>query len=245
MMEKGQINSPSVSQKKGKVPEFAFSSKELRRKLEIILKADSMGTREAVVSAIESMSTPAEVELEIIQAGVGNVSKSDLLMAEAGSRLIIGFNVDILPRVKELAKEHQVEVRLYRVIYNLVDDLKKIASSLTKTEENEKVTGKATVIAVFPGGRKSVILGCRVDEGVLAVGKRFRLISDPGPVYSGTVESLHIEKDSVQQAKPGQQVGLKISGFKRAKIGDFVECFEVERPRKQAMWVPKGGVFRF
>jgi translation initiation factor IF-2 len=203
-----------------------------------------MGTREAVVSAVESLPA-TEVDIEIIQSGVGHVSKSDLLMAEAGSRLILGFNVDILPRVKELAKEHQVEVRLYRVIYNLTDDLKKIAAGLTKVEDSEKITGKAKVIAVFPGGRKSIILGCRVEEGVLAVGDRFRVISAPGPVYVGTIDSLHIEKDPVRQAKPGQQVGLRISGFKRARIGDFVECFETVRPNTRARWQPSGGVFKF
>jgi translation initiation factor IF-2 len=242
MMQKDQTLTPA-SQKKGRIPGFPFPAAEPTR-LEIIVKTDSVGTREAVVSAIESIKTPDEVSLDIIQAGVGHISKSDLLMAEAGSRLIVGFNVDVLPRVKELAKEHQVEVRLHRVIYNLVDDLKGIASSLTKKEESEKVTGKATVIAVFPGGRKSVILGCRVDEGVLAVGKRFRVISDPGPVHTGTVESLRIEDHSVQQARPGQEVGLKIAGFKRAKIGDLVECFEMERPRGRPAWRPKGGIFR-
>jgi len=213
------------------------------KKLEILIKSDSMGTREAVVSAVESLTSP-QVDIEIIQAGVGHVSKSDLLMAGAASKLILGFNVDILPRIKELAKEHRVEVRLYRVIYDLTDDLKKIASSLTGTEESEKITGKAKVIAVFPGGRKSVILGCQVEEGVLAVGNRFRVISAPGPVYVGTVDSLHIEKDSVRQAKPGQQAGLRISGFKRARVGDFVECFEPVRTNTHARWQPSGGVLR-
>lgn len=243
-MEKGETITPNVSQRKGRIPGFPTPDSTPKKKLEIILKTDSMGTREAVVSAVESIAVPPEVDLEIIHAGVGHISKSDLLMAEAASRLVVGFNVDILARVKELSKEHQVEVRLYRVIYNLVDDLKRIASTLVRKEDQEKITGKATVIAVFPGGRKSVILGCRVDEGVLAVGKKFRVISDPGPVHIGTIESLQIENQSVQQARPGQQVGLKIAGFKRSKVGDFVECFEAERSRKPPMWQPKGGIFR-
>jgi translation initiation factor IF-2 len=245
MMEKDQNIQSSISPRKGKMPGFPFPHEPYQQRLEIMLKTDSVGTKEAVVSAVESITLPAEVDLEIIQAGVGQVSKSDLLMAEAGSRLIVGFNVDVLPRVKELAKEHEVEIRLHSVIYNLLDDIKRITSSLIRAEEDEEITGRATVIAVFPGGRKSVILGCRVEEGVLAVGRKFRVISDPGPVYAGTVESLRIENNAVQQAKPGQQVGLKISGFKRARIGDLVECFEAGKSKKLNMWRPRGGVFRF
>jgi len=226
-----------------RVPGLQVPTQESRKKLEILVKSDSVGTREAVVSAIEALEMP-DVDIEIIQSGVGHISKSDLLMAEAGSRLILGFNVDILPRVKELSKEHGVEVRLYRVIYNLTDDLKKIAARMIRTEDSEKITGKAKVIAVFPGGRKSVILGCRVEEGVIAVGNKFRVISAPGPVYVGTIDSLHIEKDSVRQAKPGQEVGLRISGFKRARIGDLIECFEAVRANGHARWRPSGGVFR-
>jgi translation initiation factor IF-2 len=245
MMEKEPTISEGVPHKKSsRPPGFQIPLHETGNKLEILVKSDSMGTREAVMAAVESLVFP-EVDIEIIQSGVGHISKSDLLMAEAGSRLILGFNVDILPRVKELAKEHRVEVRLYRVIYNLTDDLKKIAATLARIEDSEKITGKAKVIAVFPGGRKSVILGCRVEEGVLAVGNKFRVISAPGPVYVGTIDSLHIEKDAVRQAKPGQQVGLRISGFKRARIGDFVECFETVRSNEQSRWRPRGGVFRF
>jgi translation initiation factor IF-2 len=244
MMEKQPTIPTGVSHKKSpRLPEFQIPFHEPKKKLDILVKSDSAGTREAVVAAVEALSVP-ELDIEIIQAGIGHVSKSDLLMAEAGSRLILGFNVDILPKVKEVAKEQRIEVRLYSVIYNLTDDLKKIASSFTRPEESEKITGKAKVIAVFPGGRKSVILGCQVEEGVLAVGNKFRVISAPGPVYVGTIDSLHIEKDSVRQAKPRQQVGLRISGFKRARIGDLVECFETVRSNTQSRWRPSGMVLR-
>lgn len=240
MLER-EISSPDAARRG--LPGFSRSSVEPARRVEILIKADSTGTLEAVVSAIEALKTPG---IRVIRAEVGNIGKSDLLIAEAGSRLIIGFNVEILPRVKEAAKEHQVEVRLYSVIYDLLDGLKKIASSLNETAvESEKILGKGKVIALFTSGRKDIIVGCQVEEGVLTVGKRFRIISDPGPVYVGNIESLHIEKDSVKQAKAGQQVGIKISGFKRVKIGDLVESFHVERTGKSSRWQPKGGIFRF
>ena len=233
-----------ISPKEPKFSGLVEPGDEPKRKLEIVLKTDSFGTREAILSAIKSMHTP-QVELEVTQSDVGDVSKNDLFLAETASRLVIGFNVDILAKVKELAKERQVEVRLYDVIYKLMDDLKQTALSLRSKEEKEEITGRAKVIALFPGGRKTLILGCEVMEGTLALGKKFRLISDPGTVYEGTVESLHIEKNEVKEAKPRQQVGLKIPEFKRAKIGDLVECYVAVRPKSPGRWEPRGGVFRY
>ncbi len=233
---------PIPTERQNAPPRLSPQSTEPEVKLEILVKADATGTLEAVVSAIEAFRGSA---IHVIRAEVGNIGKSDLLLAEAGSRLIVGFNVDILPRVKGLTKEHQVEIRLYSVIYNLLDELKEIASSLHRVaEETEIILGKARVIALFTSGRKDIIVGCRIEEGAFTVGKRFRIISAPGPVYTGNIETLHIEKDSVKQAKAGQQAGIKISGFKRAKVGDLVESFEVERARKPSRWQPKGGVFR-
>jgi translation initiation factor IF-2 len=240
MMHKEDMISPTEQRHPGP---FQPGS-EPKRKLDIVLKTDSFGTREAIISAIKSVQTP-EVEIGLIQSDIGHVSQKDLFLAETASRLVIGFNVDILAKVKELAKEQQVEVRLYDVIFKLLDDLKKTALSLLPKEEKEKITGRAKVIALFSGGRKSLILGCEVMEGTLALGKKFRVISDPGPVYEGTVESLHIEKSEVKEAKSGQQVGLKILDFKRAKIGDLVECFEAVHPKGPPHWQPRGGVFRY
>jgi translation initiation factor IF-2 len=233
-----------ISSKEKKSPRSFQPSAEPKRKLDIVLKTDSFGTREAILLAIKAAHIP-KVELEVIKSDIGHISKNDLFLAETASRLVIGFNVDILAKIKELAKEQQVEVRLYDVIYNLLDDLKKTALSLLPKEEKEEITGRAKVIALFSGGRKSLILGCEVMEGTLALGKKFRIISAPGPVYEGTIESLHIEKSEVKEAKPGQKVGLKIPEFKRAKIGDLVECYVAVRPKGPGRWEPRGGVFRY
>jgi translation initiation factor IF-2 len=240
MIEKEQLR----LSKKDEIPALFQGPAKQERKLEIVLKTDSVGSEEAVVSAIKALHTP-EAAIEVIHADIGHVSKSDLFLAESGSRLVMGFNVDMLPRIKDLAKEHQVEVRLYDVIYKFLDDLKKITESLSMPEEKEQVVGRARVIALFPGGRKGIILGCQVLEGRLALGRKFRLISAPGPVYAGTIDSLHIEKDAVKEAAVGQQVGLKIQNFTRARVGDLVESFEVTRPKRSFRWQPRGGVFRY
>lgn len=218
-----------------------MSSEQSGDMLSLVIKADTSGTGEAIISGIETLDT-GDVPVEVIHSGTGDISKSDLLMAETAGRLVLGFNVGLLPRINELAAERGIEVRLHDVIYRLLDDIKEIARAMVVPEEGEKIKGRAKVIALFPGERRGIILGCDVYEGALTLGSKFRLISDPGIVYSGTIGSLHIETRSVNKAVAGQQVGLKISGFKRAKEGDLIECFE-EVPHRGHRWQPSGGVF--
>jgi translation initiation factor IF-2 len=211
-------------------------------KLAIVLKSDSMGSEEALFSSIKRLQVKG-AEIEVIHSGIGPVSKSDLFMALAGTKLVVGFSVGILPKIEPLSKEMGVEIRLYETIYKLIEDLRTLCSRLVSSGSEEKITGRAVVIALFKSSRKAIILGCKVQEGNLSVGKSFRLISDPGEVYRGKVSSLHIEKDVVDEAKAGQQVGLKISDFNRAKIGDIVECFQEGTSDRQKAWQPRGGVY--
>jgi translation initiation factor IF-2 len=211
--------------------------------LEIVLKCDSVGTQEAVISSLEKMEQGG-LGIEVIHAGIGPVSQSDLFLAMAGSRLVVAFGVDVLPRIERLSKEKGVEVRIYETIYALTEDLRKIVSSLIPKEPQEKITGRGKVIALFKSTRKGMILGCEVLEGQFAVGKAFRVISTPGIVYSGKIQSLHIEQDAVNKAEPGRQVGVKIADFNRGRLGDLVECFEMVRVRDEAAWKAKGGIIR-
>lgn len=214
-----------------------------KKRLEIVLKCDSVGSLEAVVSSLESLENP-EVDVLPFHTGIGAISKSDLLMALTGSRLVVGFNVTLLPKMQQLSKEKGVEIRLYDVIYKLTQDLSQIAGSLIRREKEEEIiTGKAKVIALFKSSRKGSILGCQVLQGVLVQGKKFRIISAMGPVYSGKIESLHIEQDAVKEAKKGQQVGLKISDFNQAKKGDLVETYEKRKIEASTSWHPKGRVY--
>lgn len=214
------------------------------RKLDIVLKCDSTGSVEAVETILGKFRVP-DVELRVIHSGVGAVSKSDLVMALTGSRLVVGFNVGVMPKLEQWIKEHGVEVRLYQVIYRLIDDTREIAESFTPVEPEEKITGRARVIALFKGSHKGVILGCQVQEGVLSQGSMFRVIAAMGPVHVGRIASLQIEQDAVKEARPGQQVGIKIADFSRAKTGDLVECFEPVHGRKPQAWRPVGEILHF
>lgn len=215
-----------------------------KKRLEIVLKCDSDGTAEAVAAILARLRV-ADVDVKVIYSGVGPISKSDLLMAMTGEKLVIGFNVDVMPKLDQWIKEHGAEVRLYKVIYRLAEDVRQMAESLkARASAEERVMGKGRIIALFKSSHKGVILGCEVLEGVITHGRDFRIISAMGPIFTGRIESLQVEENRVKEARSGQQVGIKLSDFSQARIGDFVECFESTTPRKSVSWRPSGHILR-
>jgi translation initiation factor IF-2 len=216
---------------------------EAGQKLEIVLKCDVAGTAEAINASLAEIDVPG-VQIEVIQSGVGNVSKSDVLMARTGSKLVVGFSVDIMPKLEHEIKEFGVEVRLYDTIYKLTDDIRKIAQSFKSAKPKEKITGKARVIATFNISPKGMVIGCEVLEGVIETGKDFRVITAMGPAYFGKITSLQIERQNVKSAKPGNEIGIKLEGWSKAKVDDLVECFEIVQPKGSGPWKPRSGVIR-
>ena len=212
-------------------------------KLEVVLKCDVAGTAEAVSASLAEINVPG-VQIDLIQTGIGNVSKSDVLMARTGSKLVLGFNVGVLPKLEHEIKEFGVEVRLYDTIYKLTEDMRKITRSFIVKEPEEKIIGKAKVIATFKASRKGMIIGCEVYEGAIEAGKDFRVITAMGPAYFGKITSLQIEKQSVKAGKPGQQVGIMLEGWNKAKIGDLVECYESLPQKGDRPWQPHSGITR-
>ena len=212
------------------------------KRLEIVLKCDTSGCAEAIISAIGSFDLP-EVEINIISSGLGAINKSDIFMAETGSRLIIGFNVGLMPHIDQLVLEHNVELRLYDIIYKLLEDIENIAKSLIPPESSEEINGSAKVIALFKSSRKGIILGCEVLTGKLVLGHSFRILGAMGLKYAGVINSLHIEEAAIKEATKGQQVGLKIKDFKKAEPGDIVECFQSSAKKNVKAWYPQGKVY--
>ncbi len=212
-------------------------------KLEIVLKCDSMGSVEAVTGSLDAMTTP-DVDIHVIHSGVGDISKSDVLFAETASRLIVGFQVGVMQGMDKVLREHRVEVRLYSVIYKLIADIKEIAGGLVPHAPEERIIGSGKIIALFKSNRKGIIIGCEVQEGAFSVGERFRIISIIGPIYAGTIESLHIGDNEVKKAPQGQQVGIRIKDFNKAKVGDLVESFRPPAPEKVRTWEPAGQIIR-
>ncbi len=216
---------------------------ELDQKLEIVLKCDVAGTAEAINASLAEIDVPG-VQIKVIQSGVGNVSKSDVLMARTGSKLVVGFSVDTMPKLEQEIKEFGVEVRLYDTIYKLTEDIRKIAQSFKSAEPKEKVTGKAKVIATFNISSKGMVIGCEVLEGVIETGKDFRVITAMGPAYFGKITSLQIERQNVKSAKPGNQIGIQLDGWNKAKVDDLVECFETLPVKSGSRWKAGSGIVR-
>lgn len=214
-----------------------------RERLELVLKSDVAGTAEAARAAVSAIALP-EVDIRVIHSGVGPVSKSDVLMARTGSRLIVGFNVDVPGQLERHIREQGVEVRLYDTIYRLSSDIRVIAAGMPASAPEETVTGQGRIIELFKSSRRGIIIGCQVTEGEMAKGKSFRVIGAMGPVYTGRIESLHVAEREVSAGRAGQQVGIKIGDWKKAKIGDIVECFDPPRPGGARRWQPRGGVYR-
>ena len=214
-----------------------------QNKLEIVLKCDVAGTAEAIGASLSEIEVPG-VQINLIQIGIGKVSKSDVLMARTGSKLVVGFNIDIMPKLNQEIKEFGVEVRLFDTIYKLTEDVRKIAQSFNITPPEEKITGKAKIIATFKPGPKGLVIGCEVLEGAIELGKEFRVITAMGPAYSGKITSLQVEKQNVRSGKPGQQVGIKLVGWNKARVDDLVECFETLKPKGGGRWKPRSGVIR-
>lgn len=211
------------------------------QKLEVVLKCDSAGSVEAVTTVLSQTVVPG-IEISIVRSGVGLVNKSDVLLAGTAGGLVVGFQVGMMPGLEKLLRDSSVEVRLHGLIYRLAEDIKAIAESMVPSPAEEQIIGAGAVIALFKGTRKGIIIGCEVRDGFLAVGQRFRIISPMGPVYTGTIESMHIEERAVQKATRGQQVGIRIRDFKKTRIGDLVESFRAA-PKKN-LWKPRAGVVR-
>jgi translation initiation factor IF-2 len=129
------------------------------------------------------------------------------------------------------------------VIYALAEDVRATAEKMVSRISAEQVTGSAKVVALFKGDRKGIIIGCGIADGYLALGQHFRIISAIGPIFSGVIESLHVGENAVQKATPGQQVGIKIKGFNKARIGDIVESFRPSM-KKARGWEPSRQIIR-
>ncbi len=238
MSEKKRSHKTSKETRHG--PSEFVDRSEGKAKIELVLKCDTMGSVEAISALLANLKLP-EAEVQVIQSGVGNIVKQDLLMALTGSRLVVGFNIGVTPKLEQWVKEHGVEVRLYDVIYRLAEDVKAIAKNLAPIETEEKVIGKCEVIATFKSKKGGVILGCEVVDGAVQVGKRFRVVTAMGPVHSARIESLQIENHPVKEASVGQQVGVQVSGATLGKVGDFIECYDEITP-KRVRWSPKGSI---
>ena len=199
--------------------------------LRIIIKGDVQGSVEAVGSALARLSTD-RVKLAIIHAAVGAITEGDVNLAIASKAIIIGFNVRPAGKASSLAEENKIEIRLYNIIYNAVDDVRSAMEGLLPATLVEKPNGKAEVRQLFKI-KGMVIAGCYVTQGTFKRGSQCRVVRDNIVVFTGKVGSLRHLKDDVKEVPEGMECGISVEGYTDLKEKDVLECFEVEEVKQK------------
>jgi len=197
------------------------------RELNLIVKADVRGSIEAVVGELGKIEH-AEVGVDVIHTGIGAIAESDVMLASASNAIVIGFNVRPNAEARALAEREGVDIRTYRVIYQLTDDIRQALVGMLAPVEREEVLGEAEVRAVFRASRLGVIAGCYVTNGVIRRNARIRVIREGTVVYETTIASLKRFKDDVREVQEGFECGILLEGFNDVKEGDVLEAFETQ-----------------
>ncbi|WP_297975924.1 translation initiation factor IF-2, partial [uncultured Amaricoccus sp.] len=202
------------------------------KELPVVLKADVQGSAEAIVQALDKISTD-EIRIRVLHSGVGAITESDVTLADASKAPIIGFNVRANAPAREAANQKGVEIRYYSIIYNLVDDVKQAASGLLSPEIKERFIGYAEILQVFKITGVGKVAGCRVTEGVARRSAGVRLLRDNVVIHEGKLKTLKRFKDEVREVQVGQECGMAFENYDDVREGDVIEIFETETVERQ------------
>ncbi len=195
--------------------------------LNIIIRADVHGSIEAIADSLTKLSNE-EVKISVIQAATGAISESDISLATVSDAIIIGFNVRPSPKVQALASEENVDIRFYRIIYDVINDIKGAIVGMMSSTFEEKILGMAEVREVFHVPKVGSIAGCHVTDGKIERGQLMRLIRDGIVLYEGKNSSLRRFKDDVKEVQSGYECGIGIENYNDIKVGDVIECYYLE-----------------
>lgn len=210
---------------------FSQISEGETKDLNLIVKGDVQGSVGAIISSLEKLENQ-EVRIKIVHSGVGTINESDVMLAGTSNAIIIGFNVRPTTAVMNQATAADVEIRLYRVIYDIIDDIQDAVKGMLSPEFTEKVLGKAEVRDTFKVPNLGVVAGCYVIEGSVKRNEQIRLVRDGIVIHEGVISSLKRFKDDAKEVTQGFECGLGIEKYNDIKPGDVIECFtmvEVER----------------
>lgn len=196
----------------------------------LILKTDVRGSLEALLAALDELSTD-EVKVKVISSGVGPISESDVVLAESSEAVLLGFNVRADSAAKRKADEAGIDIRYYSVIYGLIDDVKAAMSGLLAPEHREQILGIAEVREVFHSSRFGAAAGCMVTEGTIIRNKPIRVLRDNQVIFTGQLQSLRRFKDDVTEVRAGMECGLAVKGYE-VQVGDLIEVFEIHEVQR-------------
>ena len=197
------------------------------KEINVVLKADVRGSEEAVKNALEKIKEK-DVSVKVIRSGIGAISESDVVLASASNAIIIGFNVVASNNAKDIAKDNNIDIRLYTIIYKLVEDIEAAINGMLDPEYEEKVLGSAEVRKIFKFSKIGNIAGCYITSGIVKNGAMARVIRDGVVIASDEViASLQREKDTVKEVKKGFECGITLEKFNDFKEGDTIEAYEM------------------
>jgi translation initiation factor IF-2 len=197
-----------------------------KKVLRIVLKCDAQGSLEALEGALTQIESK-KIDLEIIHSAVGPISESDILLASASNAVVVGFNVKVESMAVPAAKREGVQIKLYSIIYELLDQIKEAMAGLLDPEHRETVIGHAEVKQVFQLSR-GIVAGCLVTDGRVARTARARVLRKRQPVYDGGISTLRRFQDDVKEVRSGMECGIKLGDFSEYQVGDVIECYQLE-----------------
>ncbi len=206
---------------------FATLAANQSKALKVVVKADAQGSVEAIVEALNKIEAE-KVSLEILHSAVGAISENDVAVASASSAIILGFHTRVDSTAAEKAKHAGVQIKLYAIIYELIDQVKEAMAGLLDPEARETITGVAEVRQVFELSKGVPVAGCMVTSGRIARGKvRVRRRKDV--IYEGIAQSLRRFQDEVNEVRSGMECGIRIEGYSEFEVGDTIECYAIEK----------------
>lgn len=199
--------------------------------LPVIIKADVNGSIEAIIGTLTKLNTP-EVEIDVVHSATGAINETDVNLASVSNALILGFNVRANPNAVDLAKEKDIDIRYYSIIYNIVDDIKNILSGMLEPVKKEEIMGHAEVRQVFKITGVGKVAGSFVLDGEISRNDKVRLIRDGIVIYSGDLKALKRFKDDVKEVKSGYECGISIDNYDDIKEKDVIESFRITEEKR-------------
>ena len=204
-----------------------LNSEENNKHLNIVIKADVKGSGEAIAQSLAEL--PSEkIKAEVVANGVGPISEGDIELAAVTGAMVVGFHVRVNPGVNDLAKKRGVEIRLYSIIYELLEDITDALAGKLEPEKRDKTLGMARILQIFELSKGPKICGCKVESGVVKVGAKARVRRHKELIYNGEVASLRHFKDDVREVKAGLECGIRLDNFMDFDVGDEIEVYEIE-----------------
>ena len=206
---------------------FSKMDADAKKQLCVVLKGDVRGSVEAISESFSKLPND-KISVNVVHSGVGAITENDVLLAKSSGGIVVGFHVRVNPGVNALAKKENVEIRLYSIIYELLEDIQDALAGRLEPEKREKILGDARILQIFELSKGPKICGCIVDKGSVKVGAKARVFRNNELIFNGEVRSLRRFHDDVKEVKQGLECGIKLDNFLDFEVGDHIQIYDVE-----------------